>query len=211
MGVWKDFVDFIYATLVGLSTIFGGNMGLAIGMLSLSVRLALLPWTLRLARRSLEVQHALKKLEPAISIIRKKHKDDPQRILEETAILHQQHGIRILDASSLVGMLMQMPLFLGVFAAVRRGLSGAGRFLWIKDLMKSDPLLAGVCAILTGMAVALAPNASVSHRAVAITLPAALTFLFLWRVSAGIAIYSFSSTLVGAIQALMIRRRAAVS
>ena len=72
MGVWTDFVDLIYTTLVGLSTILGGNMGLAIGVLSLSVRLALLPLTLWIARRSLEAQAALKKLEPQISSIRKK-------------------------------------------------------------------------------------------------------------------------------------------
>jgi YidC/Oxa1 family membrane protein insertase len=208
MGVWADFVDLVYTTLVGLSMIFGGNMGLAIGVLSLSFRLALLPLTLWLAQRSLEVQASLKKLEPELSNIRRKHKDDPRRIWKETANLHQQHGIKVLEGKSLLGMLVQIPLFLGVFAAVSRGLSGRGRFLWVKDLTASDPLLACICAILTGVSAFLAPNAHESQRTAFIVLPAALTLVFLWRVSAGVAIYSFSYSLVGVAQSVLIRRHA---
>ena len=211
MGVWTNFVDLIFTTLVGVSTVLGGNMGLAIGVLSLSVRLALLPLTLRLAHRSLDVQAALKKLEPAISNIRKKHKNDPRRILEETANLHAQHGIKIVDGRSFVSMLVQMPLFFGLFAAVRRGLSSSGPFLWVKDLMLSDPLLAFICAILTGVSSGLAPNVPESQRTATIVLPAVLTLFFLWRMSAGVAVYSVSSSLVGVLQSLLIRRRFAKS
>ena len=206
MGVWTDFVDLIYTSLVGLSTIFGGNMGLAIGVLSLSVRLALLPLTLWIARRSLEVQAALKKLEPQLASIRRLHKDDPQRVWEETASLHRQHGIKVVDGKSIFSSLVQIPLFFGLFAAVRRGLTGTGRFLWVKDLMLSDPLLAFLCATLTGVSAFLAPSAPESQRTAAIVLPAALTLVFLWKISAGVAIYSFSSSMVGVVQSVLIRR-----
>jgi YidC/Oxa1 family membrane protein insertase len=176
-------------------------------VLSLSVRLALLPFTLRLAHRALDVQSALKKLEPELSKIRKTHQDDPKRIWEETARLHQQHGIKVVQASSILGMLVQVPLFLGLFAAVQRGLSGRGQFLWIKDLMKSDPLLACVCAALTGLSISLGSNIPESQRTMAIILPAGLTLLFLWRISSGVAIYSLSSSLVGVLQSLLLRRR----
>jgi YidC/Oxa1 family membrane protein insertase len=207
MEVWMNFVDLIYSTLVTLSTTFGGNMGLAIGVLSLSVRLALLPLTLRLARRAMETQAALKKLEPAIADIRKKYKDDPRRVWEETASLHQQHGIKILGGANLLGMLIQVPLFLGLFSAVKRGLSSSSPFLWIKDLMKSDPLLAGICAILTGLSAYWGSNVPESQRTFTAILPAALTFFFLWRMSAGVAVYSFSSSLVGVLQSRLLRRR----
>jgi YidC/Oxa1 family membrane protein insertase len=209
MEIWTVFVDFIFTTLVGLSTILGGNMGLAIGVLSFSVRLALLPLTLRLAHRALDVQAAMKKLEPELLKIRKTHKEDPKRIWEETARLHQQNGIKVVQGGSILGMLVQVPLFLGLFAAVQRGLSGSGQFLWIKDLMKSDPLLACVCAALTGLSVSLGSNIPESQRTVAIVLPTGLTLLFLWRMSSGVAIYSLSSSLVGVLQSLLIRRRIA--
>jgi YidC/Oxa1 family membrane protein insertase len=207
MGVWTSFVDLIHAMLLGLAMLFGGNMALAIGVLSLSFRLALLPLTLRMAYRSLQVQAALKKVEPELSSIRKKHKDDPARMWEETAKIHRREGIKVLGGGSLLGMLVQMPLFIGLFSAVRRGLSGSGRFLWIKDLMKSDPLMACVCAVLTAVSTRLGANTPEQQRAATVLIPATLTIIFLWRMSAGVTIYTFSSGLVGVLQSLMVRRR----
>src|SRR5215207_4013457 len=146
MEVWTVFVDLIYTTLVTLSTMFGGNMGVAIGVLSLSVRLAFLPLTLRIAHHSLAVQAALRKLEPEISKIREKHKKDPTKIWQETAELHQKHGIKVVDGRGFFGMLVQVPLVIGLMSAVQRGLSGSSRFLWVKDLVQSDPLMACLCA-----------------------------------------------------------------
>jgi len=187
--------------------LFGGNMALAIGALSLAFRLALLPLTLRMAVNSLRIQAALKKVEPELSNIRKRYKDNPQRMWEETAKVHEREGIKIFSGASLVGILIQIPLFMGLFSAVRRGLAGSGRFLWIKDLLKSDPLLACVCGVLTAISALLGANSSEQQRAASVILPAALTVVFLWRMSAGVTIYTFSSGLVGLIQSLIVRRR----
>jgi len=207
MPLWTEFVDLVFATLVGISGAFGGNMGLAIGFLSLTFRVALLPLTLRMAYRSVDLQIALKRLQPKLSSIQKKYKGDPRRVLEETARLHQQHGIKIVDGRSLFGLLVQAPLFLGLFAAVQRGLSSTSRFLWIKDLMKPDPLLACICAAMTGLSGVIALNAPEPQRAVAFLLPALLTLFFLWRMTSGVIIYSFASGIVGLVQSLLVRRR----
>src|SRR5438876_1080330 len=104
MVIWTSFVDLIYTTLLALAMLFGGNMGWAIGVLSLSVRLALLPITLRMTYRALQVQAALKKVEPELSRIRRKYKDDPKRMWEETAKVHQREGINVFGGGSLVGI-----------------------------------------------------------------------------------------------------------
>jgi YidC/Oxa1 family membrane protein insertase len=209
MPIWTDFVDLVYASLLVISGAFGGNMGLAIGFLSIAFRLALLPLTLRMAYRSIDIQAALKKLQPKLSSIQKKYKDDPRRVWEETARLHQQHGIKLVDGRSLIGLLVQVPLFLGLFAAVQRGLSSSGRFLWIRDLMKPDPLLACICAVLTAVSGFLGSNATDQQRIVAFLLPALLTVFFLWRMTSGVVIYSFASGLVSLVQSLLVRRRLA--
>jgi len=207
MGIWTNFVDLIHTVLLALAMLFGGNMGLAIGVLSLMFRLALLPLTLHMAYRSLQLQAALKRVEPELSSIRKKYKDNPQRIWEETSKIHQREGIQIFSGGSLLGMLIQVPLFIGLFSAVRRGLAGSGPFLWIKDLMKSDPILALACAALTAVSAALGATAPEQQRTATVLLPAVLTLLFLWRMSAGVTIYTFSSGLVGLVQSVMVRRR----
>jgi membrane protein insertase Oxa1/YidC/SpoIIIJ len=137
------------------------------------------------------------------------YQDDPRRIGQETFSLHQKHGIHTLDSTALVGMLLQMTLFLGVFDAVRRGVSSHGGFLWIKDLIMPDPVLAGICAILTGVSAVISGNMPESQRLLMIVVPATLTLLFLWQISSGIAIYSLSSSLVGVLQSFLVRRRAA--
>ena len=206
MGIWTGFVDLIHTILLGLAVLCGGNMAVAIGVLSVTFRLALLPLTLRMAYRSLQIQTALKKVEPELSNIRKRYKNDPQRMWEETARLHQRQGINVFGGATLLGMLVQVPLFMGLFSAVRRGLSGSGRFLWIKDLMKSDPLLACVCAALTALSAVLGANAPEQQRAATVIFPAALTLVFLWRMSAGVTIYTLGSGLVGLLQSVMVRR-----
>ena len=209
MAIWTEFVDLVYASLLVISGAFGGNMGLAIGFLSVAFRLAVLPLTLRMAYRSIDLQAALKKLQPKLSSTQKKYKDDPRRVWEETAKLHQQHGIKLVDGSSLIGLVVQVPLFLGLFAAVQKGLSSSGRFLWIRDLMKPDPMLACICAVLTAISGFLASNAPDHQRVVAFMLPALLTVIFLWRMTSGVVIYSFASGLVGLVQSLLVRRRLA--
>jgi YidC/Oxa1 family membrane protein insertase len=183
-------------------------MGLAIGVLSVSTRLALLPLTLRLAYRSLEKQAAIRKLEPKLANLREKYKSDPRTLMAETSALYREHGIQIIDGG-ILGVAIQAPIFLGLFGAVRRGLAGASRFLWIKDLAKPDALLAGGFAVLTGLSLALGPSVPTQNRVAMIVLPMALSLLFAWKLAAGLTIYSFASGLVGVGQALLVRRRAA--
>ena len=209
MPVWSEFVDVIYATLVCVSTALGGSMGLAIAVVSLVARVALLPLTLRLAYRALEVQAAVEKIEPQLARVREKYKRDQRRMVEETARLYQANGIKLVDGGSLVGTAIQAPIFLGLLGAIRRGLAAGGRFLWIKDLAMPDAALAGCCALVTALSVALGPTLSASQRLPAILVPAVLTLVFLSRIAAGVSLYTLASGLVGLLQALLVRRRAA--
>ena len=208
MNLWTGFVDELYAILSSLSIIFGGNMGLAIALISFSIRIVLLPWTLRLAYCSLATQAALKRIAPQIKRIKQQYKDDPQRIWQETAKLHREHGIKVMDGSGLLSLFVQAPLFIGLFSAVNRGLARASRFLWIKDLSKPDGIMAFICAALIGLSSAIGPTTTDQHKTVMSIIPALLTLILLWRVAAGVGIYSFASSLVGLAQTYMVRRRA---
>ncbi len=82
--VWAQFVDLIYGLLVCVSTALGGSMGWAIAVVSLVVRAVLLPLTLRMAYRGLEMRAGLKRLEPELKRLRAKYKNDQRRLFEET-------------------------------------------------------------------------------------------------------------------------------
>src|SRR5258706_10382527 len=95
MPVWSEFVAVIYATLVCVSTALGGSMGLAIAVVSLVTRVLLLPLTLRLAYRALEVQAAVKRIEPQLARVREKYKSDQRRGVGEAGRLYPAHGIQM--------------------------------------------------------------------------------------------------------------------
>jgi YidC/Oxa1 family membrane protein insertase len=206
--IWGEFVDLVHAVLLGISTALGGSMGWAIAVSSLLVRVVLLPLTIRLAYRGLETQAAVRRLEPQIRRIRAKYKRDQARVLQETAKLYRKHGVRLADGRGLVGALVQIPIFLGLFAAIRRGLGSGGTFLWVKSISTPDLPLAIICAGVTALSAWLAPNLSSSPRVPLILLPTVLTLFFLSRLAAGLSIYALSQGVVGVAQAVLVSRRA---
>src|SRR4030042_3788223 len=138
MMVGAGFVDLIHGGLVCVSTALGGSMGWAIAVVSLVVRVVLLPLTLRMAYRGLETQAALRRLEPELKRVRAKYKKDQRRVLEETARLYRKHGVRLAGGRSLFSTIVQVPIFIGLFAAIRRGLGDGGWFLWVKNMAVPD-------------------------------------------------------------------------
>jgi YidC/Oxa1 family membrane protein insertase len=208
MMVWAQFVDLIYGVLVCVSTALGGSMGWAIAVVSLVVRVVMLPLTLRMAYRGLETQLTLRRLEPQLKRVRAKYKKDQRRVAEETALLYRKHGVKLADGRSMLSMVLQLPIFLGLSGAIRRGLGDGGSFLWVKNIATPDLPLAAICAGLAALSASLAPGLSASQRTPMVLLPALLTLVFLSRLAAGLSIYALAQGLVGLGQAVLVRRRA---
>jgi len=206
MAFWTPIVDVTYALLFALAGAFGGNIAVAIAVLSALVRLALLPLTLRLAYRSMEMQAKMKQIEPALTAIRKRYKDDPRRLLEETAKLHREHDIKLADGWTFFGLAAQAPIFFALLGAIRRGVVKASRFLWIRDLARPDGVLLVITSAVIALSSVLAPNAT--HRPLIFIVTAAITILLMSKVAAGMMIYTLTSSGVGMVQTVMMRRRA---
>jgi YidC/Oxa1 family membrane protein insertase len=204
MLFWSSFLDLLRVLLFALAHVAGGNLGGGIVLLSLIVRLVLFPLTLRLALRSHEYQVVLKRIGPELDALRKRHKADPARLVQETQKLHAANGIGMAPKGSFNGALLQMPLGAGVYQTVTAIAARSARFFWIADLSKPDALVASIAAGLTGAAVMAGP-ASPSSRLTA-ALAAAGTFLIAWRLSAGIGLYWIASSVVGVVQSLVVRR-----
>ncbi|MGH7688364.1 MAG: YidC/Oxa1 family membrane protein insertase [Gemmatimonadaceae bacterium] len=106
--------------------------------LSFTVRLALLPLGLRLARRSLETQRKLRELEPALARRRQRHAADQARLLDETRAVHHANGVQMMPKGSVLTLAVQLPLGVGLYQAIAGSLGPAGRFLWVVDLARPD-------------------------------------------------------------------------
>jgi len=207
MLFWSSFLDLLRVVLFSLAHVCGGSLGSGIVVLSLLIRLALLPLTLRIARRVHAHQAILRGLEPRIAALKKRHAKDPIGLALATRDLHAANGVGFAPKGTLLGTLIQMPIGAGVYQVIRESTLRATRFLWVGDLSRPDALVASVAAGLAGAAVVAGPSSGTSK--VAAALAAATTFLIAWRLSAGVGLYWVASNVVGVVQSLLLRRAVA--
>jgi len=147
-GLWAAFVNFLSSILESLNKITGsipepfGGYGLAIVLFTLLMRLVLLPLDLRSRKANYKIQE----IQPQLSELQKKYKNDPEKLNKKTMELYQKHQINPLGGC--LPMLLQMPLFFALFAALRAIAEGAVKngtvsaFLWIRNIWHPDsPLI----------------------------------------------------------------------
>lgn len=206
-NLWSLFVGYLQAGLFILAHLYGGNVSLAIITLSLLVRLALLPLTLRLVRRSRQQQLRLKEIQAELDRFKKLYRNNPEKLSQKTMELYKKHDVRLMDGAGFMGNLLQLPIFAGLFSAIKQGVGSGGRFLWIVDISQPNILLALLITTLTIISSALSPNLQQQGRNLSLLLPGILTLFFLWRLSAGLGLYWAASSLVGILQAIMLRRK----
>lgn len=204
MTLWLTVVDLVRGLLFAVAHLTGGSVGVSILVVSTLIRIALLPLTIRLARRAREYQETLKELEPKLERIRRRHAADQQRMIEETIALRRAHGLGLLPRGTIGSMLVQAPIYGALYRAITTGARGVRGFLWIRDLAAPDVAIAVIAAVLAGVAAKLDPNAAASSRAWVVAT--AITFVFAWRLASGVGLYWIASNVVGVGQAIVLRR-----
>jgi len=96
----------------------GHDIGIAIIVLTLVVKLVLYP----LSKKALEGQKALQNLQPKLDEIKKKYVDDKEGMSRAMMELYKQEKVNPL--SSCLPLLIQLPFFWAIFKVFRDELSG---------------------------------------------------------------------------------------
>jgi YidC/Oxa1 family membrane protein insertase len=89
------------------------SYGLAIILLTVLVRLVLLPLTIRQTRSMQEMA----KLQPKVKELQKKYKGNRQKLAEETQKLYREHQVNPLGGC--LPLVLQLPVFFALFAVLR--------------------------------------------------------------------------------------------
>ncbi|WP_114241884.1 membrane protein insertase YidC [Dyella sp. C9] len=207
MELWNGFVAVISQLLGGLAHGVGNSYGLAIIILALLVRLGLLPWTLRAAEQGWHQRRRMEALKPKLEQLAKRHADDPAAHATAMRALYREHGVGTGMGGGLLTALVQAPLGLGVYSAIRQGLGGAGAFLWIPRLARPDVWLAVLVAALSYAAIALNPAMSTQAKTLLQVLPVLVSFVVVWHAAAGLGLYWAASSGVNVLQATLLRHR----
>ena len=138
---WNQFVGLIEGVLVYLAN-FTGNSGWAIVILTIIIKLLLVPLTLSSLRSAKRMQE----LQPMLKDLQRKYGDDRQLLSAETMKLYQEHKVN--PFGSCLPILLQMPIFFGLYYAILNISSDpkyadAGfstSLAWIPNLAQPDPI-----------------------------------------------------------------------
>ena len=122
--------------LNGCYNIFG-NYGIAIILLTVIMKIILLPLT----RKSYQSMKDMQRLQPEIAELREKYRDDPQKLNQATMLLYKRHKVN--PFGGCLPMLPQMPMFFAIFSLLGSAVELRGQpfFLWIDDLTAPDEFL----------------------------------------------------------------------
>lgn len=186
----------------------GAPWWLSIVLLTVSVRAALLPLTVRQARNI----RAMQGLGPEMAEIRARYEDDRRK--QHEAIIELYRKRRVNPLGGFLPVLMQMPVFITMYQVVRGHEESfpsfaSGGLLWFVDLTRPDPyfvlpLLSASMLVLAGEV--SARNVDPRQRLMMRFLPVAFTALIA-RFPAGLFVYWVASSAVTLTQNLLIYRR----
>jgi len=107
-SLWTEFKELIFMLLQQIEA-FVGDWGLAIIVLTVLVRLLLMPLTIKQTKSMYELQ----RIQPKIKELQKKHADDKEKLQEETLKYYQENKVN--PFGGCLPMLLQMPLLIALY------------------------------------------------------------------------------------------------
>ena len=195
--ILQPLVDLEQWVLEALHSI-GLGWGLAIVGMTLLVRLAIVPVTVRQFR----AQRKLALHMPELKRLRERHGKDPERLKKETLAYYQEHKVNPLGA--FLPLLIQIPIFLSLYALMRQDVKSGefehASFLFIPDLTQSAHGAVLVTLVLCYMSSQVATSllATRTMQGGQRKLMVALPLLFVGvatRFPAGLLVYWITSSL----------------
>ncbi len=219
-GFWAPIARVIHLLLTMFYRWFG-NYGLSIILLSLTIKLVLFPFTHKSFEAMKSMQEDMKALQPETEALKKKYKNNPQKLQKATMELYKKRGVNPLSSckGGCLPMLFQMPIFFALFAVLNSAieLRGAPFFAWIDDLAAPDPyrvlpILMGVTMYfqqkVTGMGGAGGAQPE-QAKMMGIMMPIILTFVF-FGLPSGVVLYWLCFNVFTSLQQLLVKKKRGV-
>lgn len=177
---------------------WAGNWGIAIIFLTLIVRVLVLPFNVM----SFKSMKAMQVIQPHMTAVREKHKDDPVRMNQEVMALMKEHKANPLGGC--LPMLLQIPIFFALYRVIGSSveLYQSPFGFWIKDLSAHDsffvlPVLMGVTMYIQQK---MTPTAMDPTQAKILAFMPLIFTAFMLTLPSGLTLYMFVSALFGITQ-----------
>ncbi|MFC9089445.1 membrane protein insertase YidC [Nocardiopsis dassonvillei] len=118
-------------TYIGLDTDSGWAWGLSIVLLTVLMRLLLVP----LFVKQMNTQRKMQDIQPKILKLRERYKHDKERLQRESMKLYQESGTN--PIMGCLPLLLQMPVFFALFSVLRSVAEGNAQYNFTPELVES--------------------------------------------------------------------------
>lgn len=201
-GIWGFFAEIILRGLQFFYTLIP-NYGVAILLLTFVVRFITFP----LQYKSFVSMKKMQVIQPELTKLREKFKDDPMRMQKESMDLFKRSGANPMGGC--LPMLLQMPVFFAFYKVLSSAveLVDAPFFGWIIDLSNKDPMYV-LPFLVTGamfLQQKMTPTTVADPVQKKIFMFMPLIFGFIMKdLPSGLSLYIFASTILGIGQQLLV-------
>jgi len=136
-AVVQPFATIVMRVLLWMKATFHLNYGWVLVLFGVVIRLALWPLNQKAMRTSIQMQ----RLQPELTEIQKRYKNEPDKQRDALVKLYQSHGMSPL--SPMLGclpMLLPMPVLFALYFVFQNTIEFRGvSFLWLPDISLRDP------------------------------------------------------------------------
>jgi YidC/Oxa1 family membrane protein insertase len=205
MAAWSIWTQFLEASVAFIALHLDVSQGVAIIVLTLIARAALMPVSLTSAWRMQLNKEAMERLKPELDALRERLKGDSTALARETLALYRARGITVLDRMSLLNIGTQSVFGIGIYQVLHRIASGS-KFLWIANLAKPDAWLTVLVGALMLLGMALMPGATNDASMLPMLVIAVAVSVFaVAALPSALGVYWATSNAVTVLQTLALR------
>ena len=181
-----------------------GNIGVAIILATIVIKIILLPLTLKQDKS----MKSMKVLQPEIEKIKQQYQNDPKMMNQKTMELYQKHKVNPMGGC--LPLLIQLPILWALFGVLRDPVTVPqdSTFLWMQ-LVNPDPyyilpILNGVVSFLQQKVMGSSDNPQMKNMMY--MFPLMMVFIS-YKMPAGLQIYWLASSVAAVVQQYLIMKK----
>ena len=217
---WASILALAFLRVLKLFHIFVPNWGWDIILMTLGLRILMLPMSIKGQRSMIRMQ----RLQPQMERLRAQFKDDSERLNKEMVDLYKRNHVN--PVGGCAPMIIQLPVFIGLYEALLNAvdLRHAPFIFWMKDLSAPDcfpiasmpqlpfmhchgiPVLVLLMGVSAYFQQAMTPTQPDPNQQRMMMLSPIIFTIFFVNFPAGLSLYYFASNVLGVIQQFVLNR-----
>ena len=205
MSYLYNLLQQFFAFLLTTTDKYVGNFGISIIIVTILIKIALLPLTLKQDKSMKE----MKKLQPKIEKIKKDYAHDKQMLNIKTMELYKEHKVNPLGGC--LPLLIQFPILIALFGVLRNGIIPQdSSFLWLKLSDKDPyyilPVLNGAVSFFQQKLMGTSDNPQMKNMMYVFPI---MMIMFSLKMPSGLQLYWLTSSILAVVQQYFIMKKGA--